>query len=160
MKSLIDWLIVELFFQNDDLPCNNTFFWKRNKKSKKWKAVLIDMDACIGSVEKDMFSLATRDRSPALGGVLITYLLNQPEFQDMFKLRVNYLLKNELSKKNLLSKLNNYKIWFEPVVEEHYNRWGDSYGLNKYKKGIERIEDFCNNRHEFFILNMNNYFNK
>ena len=160
MKSLIDWLIVELFFQNDDWPCNNTFFWKRNKKSKKWKAVLIDMDACIGSVKKDMFSLATKDRSPALGGVLITYLLNQPEFQDMFKLRVNYLFKNELSKKNLLSKLNNYKIWFEPVVEEHYNRWGDSYGLNKYKKGIERIEDFCNNRHEFFILNMNNYFNK
>jgi hypothetical protein len=157
---LIDWLIVELFFQNDDWPCNNTFFWKRNKKSKKWKAVLIDMDACIGSAKKNMFTYATQDRSPALGGVLITYLLKQPEFQKLFKLRVNYLFENELSKENLLIKLTKYMSWFKPVVEEHYNRWGDSDGLYKYNNGLERIEDFCNDRHECFISNMNNYFNK
>ena len=160
IKSLIDWLVVELFFQNDDWPCNNTFFWKQTKKSKKWKAVLIDMDACVGSPKKDMFSIATKERSPALGGVLITYLLNQSEFQELFKLRVKYLFTNELSKKNLLSKLNNYKIWFEPVVEQHYRRWGDPYGMDKYNNGIKRIEDFCNKRHEYFIINMNNYFNK
>ena len=33
MKSLIDWLIIELFFQNNDWPCNNTFFGKRKKES-------------------------------------------------------------------------------------------------------------------------------
>ena len=160
MKSLVDWVIVELFFQNDDWPCNNTFFWKKNKDSKKWKAVLIDMDACVGGVKKDMFSLATKDRSPALGGVLITYLLNQPEFQDMFKSRVNYLFQHELSEGNLTEKFLYYKSFFQPVVEEHYNRWGDEEGLYKYNKGLKRIEDFCADRHKYFILNMNNYFDQ
>jgi hypothetical protein len=160
MKSLVDWLIVELFFQNDDWPCNNTFFWKKTKDSKKWKAVLIDMDACVGDAKKDMFSIATKDRSPALGGVLITYLLNQPEFQELFKLRVNYLFQNELSKENLLIRYVCYKSLFEPIVEEHYQRWGDVDGLYKYEKGLKRIETFCNNRHKYFILNMNNYFKK
>ncbi len=160
MKSLVDWLIVELFFQNDDWPCNNTFFWRKTKDSKKWKAVLIDMDACVGSPKKDMFSYATKDKSPALGGILITYLLNDSEFQNMFELRANHLFKNELSKENLIKSFNYYKYFFKPAVEEHYLRWGDDDGLYKYEKGLKRIEDFCDNRQKYFILNMNKYFKK
>ena len=159
LKSLLDWLIVELFFQNVDWPCNNTFFWKKNKSNKKWKAVLIDMDACVGSPEKNMFEFATKDRSPALGGVLVTYLLKQPEFKEKFKERVKYLFDNELSSENLLKKFNYYKTFINPAIEEHYRRWGDPDGVYKYNKGLKRIKDFCLYRHKYFILNMNNYFN-
>ena len=85
MKSLVDWIIVELFFQNTDWPCNNTFFWKKKKKSGEWRAVLIDMDACVGNPKFNMFDFATKDRSPLLGGELVTFLLNQPDFQKLFK---------------------------------------------------------------------------
>ena len=31
MSSIVDWFIIELFFQNNDWPCNNTFFGKKEK---------------------------------------------------------------------------------------------------------------------------------
>ena len=74
MKSLIDWYIIELFFQIL-IGLATILFWK--KKNKKWNCVLIDMDACIGSAKFNMFDFVLKDRSPALGGVLISYFLNK-----------------------------------------------------------------------------------
>ena len=158
MKSLVDWIIVELFFQNTDWPCNNTFFWKKNKKSGEWRAVLIDMDASVGNPENNLFEFATKDRSPLLGGVLVTYLLNNPEFQVLFKDRVSYLFENDLSKKVLKEKLAYYKLLFDPAIGEHYNRWNPDSGLKEYKKALKRLDDFCENRQDYFLKNMKAYF--
>ncbi len=158
MKSLTDWLIVELFFQNTDWPCNNTFFWKKTKKSGEWRAVLIDMDAAVGNPNMNMFEFATKDRSPLLGGVLATYLLNHPAFQASFRERVVYLFENDLSKKVLKEKLASYKLLFDPVIQEHYRRWNPDHGLKDYKRALKRLDKFCENRHESFIQNMNAYF--
>jgi hypothetical protein len=158
MKSLLDWVIVELFFQNWDWPCNNTFFWKKEKKSGEWRAVLLDMDASVNNPEWNMFEFATKDRSPSLGGELVTYLLNQPDFKILFKERVNYLLVNDLSTSMLLRKFNFYKHLFEPAVKEHYNRWDPDDGLSNYKDGLSRIEKFCNERPEAFKQNMKAFF--
>jgi hypothetical protein len=158
MKSLVDWVVVELFFQNTDWPCNNTFFWKKTKKSGVWRAVLIDMDASVGNPKNNMFEYATKDRSPSLGGVLVTYLLNHPDFQYLFKERVAYLFDNELSKQVLKQKLTYYKLLFAPAIEEHYNRWNPDGGLSEYEKALSRLDNFCEHRHEYFIENMKAYF--
>ena len=160
MKSLVDWIIVELFFQNTDWPCNNTFFWKKKKKSGEWRAVLIDMDACVGNPKFNMFDFATKDRSPLLGGELVTFLLNQPDFQKLFKNRVAHLLDNDLSQEMLKEKLYHYQMLFEPAVKEHFNRWNPKSGLSEYKKAIKRLNDFCNKRQRYFLQNMNQYFEK
>ncbi len=157
MKSLIDWFIIELYFQNTDWPCNNTFFWK--KKKKKWNCVLIDMDACIGSAKFNMFDFVLKDRSPALGGVLISYFLNQEEFKTLFISRANFLMKNHLSPKNLELQFLDLKNQFNPLVEEHYRRWNNKNGLKNYRKALNRIELFCKNRSFHFKKNMNDFFN-
>ena len=157
MKSLIDWLIVELFFQNTDWPCNNTFFWK--KKKKKWNCVLIDMDACIGSAKFNMFNFVLKDRSPALGGVLISYLLKQKEFITLFISRANFLMENDLSPKNLELQFLDMKKQFSPIVKEHYRRWNNKNGFINYNKALLRIELFCKNRSFHFKKNMNDFFN-
>lgn len=157
MKSLIDWLIIELFFQNTDWPCNNTFFWK--KKKKKWNCVLIDMDACIGSAKFNMFNFVLKDRSPALGGVLISYLLKHEEFKNLFISRANILLDNNLSTQNLELHFLDLKRQFSPVIEEHYRRWNNENGSGNYNKALKRIELFCKNRPFHFKKNMNDFFN-
>ena len=157
MKSLIDWFIIELFFQNTDWPCNNTFFWK--KKNKKWNCVLIDMDACIGSAKFNMFDFVLKDRSPALGGVLISYFLKQEEFKTLFMSRANFLMENHLSPKNLELQFLNMKKQFSPLVKEHYRRWNNKNGLKNYNKALLRIELFCKNRSFHFKKNMNDFFN-
>ena len=158
MSSIVDWFIIELFFQNNDWPCNNTFFWKKRKGKKPWNAVLIDMDACVGNPEFNMFDYVQRDWSPALGGELINYLLKQTDFEILFTKRVNYLLENELSSENLMAHFIEFKKSFSPMVNEHYNRWGYENGTKKYKKGLNVIEKFCLNRPENFKKNMTQYF--
>ena len=158
MSSIVDWFIIELFFQNNDWPCNNTFFWKKRRGNKPWNAVLIDMDACVGNPEFNMFDYVQRDWSPALGGELINYLLKQSEFEMLFTKRVNYLLENELSSENLMANLIEFKKSFSPMVEEHYSRWGYKNGTKKYKKGLSVLEKFCVDRPENFKKNMNQYF--
>ena len=158
MKSLIDWFIIELFFQNTDWPCNNTFFWK--KKKGKWSCVLIDMDACIGSPKSNMFKFVLKDRSPALGGVLINYMLKEKEFRKSFKLRAEYLMQHELSSENLTSHFLKLKKEFEPIINEHYQRWNHKDGLKKYNEAIDRIEFFCQKRGYYFTENMNAFYNK
>ena len=158
MASIVDWFIIELFFQNNDWPCNNTFFWKKRKGNRPWNAVLIDMDACVGNPGFNMFDYIQKDWSPALGGALINYLLNQTEFEVLFTKRVNYLIENELSSENLMTNLLQFKKSFSPMVEDHYNRWGYKNGTKKYKKGLSVLEKFCLKRPEKFKKNMNQYF--
>jgi hypothetical protein len=147
-----------LFFQNTDWPCNNTFFWK--KKKGKWSCVLIDMDACIGSPKSNMFKFVLKDRSPALGGVLINYMLKEKEFRKSFKLRAEYLVQHELSSENLTSHFLKLKKEFEPIIKEHYLRWDHKDGLKKYNEAIDRIEVFCQKRGSYFTENMNAFYNK
>ena len=156
MKSLIDWLIIELFFQNNDWPCNNTFFWK--KKKGKWNCVLIDMDASIGTPKFNMFNFIVKDRSPALGGVLYSYLLHQNEFRTNFTNRANYLLNHDLSASKLTINFLKFKRDFDPIIREHYQRWNHINGLKKYNKSLERIELFCKKRGIYFKRNMNDFF--
>ena len=105
-----------------------------------------------------MFEYIQKDWSPALGGVLINYILKQPEFEKLFTERVNYLLKNELSSENLMAHLLEFEKKFSNMVEDHYNRWGYENGTKKYKKGLSVLEKFCLNRPKNFKKNMEKYF--
>jgi len=157
MPSLIDWLIAEMFFQNNDWPSNNTFFWKNKKGNDKWKCVLIDMDACVGEPEYNLFENAIEKNSTSLGNVFITYLFNQKEFVLEFKKRAEYLLSNDFSSTKLMAKFKSYQKLFEPAVEEHFNRWGNTDGLTKYNRGINTLQTFCEKRQAYFLSNMNDY---
>jgi len=158
MISLIDWLATEMFFQNNDWPGNNTFFWKSKKNRKdKWKCILIDMDACIGYPKDNMFEYAIEKKPTALGKIFVTYLFNQKEFVLAFKKRAEYLLNDDFSTTQLMIKLKAYKNVFEPVIAEHYSRWGDPDGVSKYNKGISKIETFCEQRQSYFRSNLDKF---
>jgi hypothetical protein len=158
MPSLVDWLVAEMFFQNSDWPGNNTFFWKSKKNRKdKWKCILIDMDACIGHPDDNVFEYAIEKNPKSTGKLFITYLFNQKEFVLVFKKRAEYLLDNDFSTTQLMLKLNTYKNIFEPVVAEHYGRWGDPDGVSKYNKGISKIQTFCEQRQSYFRSNLDKF---
>ena len=129
------------------------------KEKKKWNCALIDMDACVGSSKFNMFEFSTKDRSPALGGILITYMLNQPEFKKLFIARAEFLLKNNFSSENLKIHFYKFRKNFSPMVEEHFRRWNSVDGIIKYKKALNVIEKFCVNRPFHFKKNMYKYFN-
>ena len=157
MPSLIDWLATEMFFQNNDWPGNNTFFWKQHNENDKWKCALIDMDACIGYPKDNMFEYAIEKKPTALGKIFVTYLFNQKEFVLAFKKRAEYLLNNDFSTTQLMVKLKTYKNIFEPVIAEHYSRWGDPDGVSKYNEGISKIQTFCEQRQSYFQSNLDKF---
>jgi hypothetical protein len=157
MPSLIDWLAAEMFFQNTDWPGNNTFFWKKQNEYDKWKCVLIDMDACIGYPKDNIFEYSIEKKPASLGKIFVTYLFNQKEFVLAFKKRTEYLLENNFSTAQLMFKLNTYKKIFDPVISEHYARWGDPEGVSKYNKGISKIQTFCEQRQSYFQSNLDKF---
>ena len=158
MPSLVDWLVAEMFFQNNDWPGNNTFFWKSKKNIEdKWKCILIDMDACIGHPDDNIFEYAIEKNPKSTGKVFITYLFNQKEFVTAFKNRAEYLLDNDFSTTQLMGKLQTYKNIFEPAIKEHYDRWGDPDGMSKYNKGISKIQTFCERRQSYFKSNLDKF---
>lgn len=157
MPSLVDWLVAEMFFQNSDWPGNNTFFWKSNNTNDKWQCILIDMDACVGHPDDNIFEYAIEKNPKSSGKVFVTYLFNQKEFVSAFKKRAEYLLDHDFSTTQLLSKFKTYTNIFEPVIAEHYGRWGDADGVSKYKKGISKIQTFCEQRQSYFKANLDKF---
>lgn len=157
MTSLVDWLIVEMFFQNGDWPGNNTFFWKSKNGNDKWKCILIDMDACIDIPDYSMFEHAIEQNPKSTGKVFVTYLFNQKEFVLAFKKRAEYLLDNDFSATQLMTVFESFEDLFKPAIEEHYNRWGDTEGLSKYNSGTSIIRAFCKNRQSYFRSNLDKY---
>ena len=158
ITSLVDWLVAEMFFQNNDWPGNNTFFWKSKKNIEdKWKCILIDMDACIGHPDDNIFEYAIEKNPKSTGKVFVTYLFNQKEFVTAFKNRAEYLLDNDFSTTQLMGKLQTYLNIFEPAIKEHYGRWGDTGGMSKYNKGILKIQTFCEQRQSYFRSNLDKF---
>ena len=57
-------------------------------------------------------------------------------------------------------KVKETKKEFEPIINEHYQRWNHKDGLKKYNEAIDRIEFFCQKRGYYFTENMNAFYNK
>lgn len=153
-----EWLVVQLFFQNYDWPKNNTLFYRVEDEYSKWKPILIDMDACIGKPNYNWMKHISKEKYNTDCTVIMKFLFQQKEYQQYFLQTSQQLLKTTLSQEHLIEQLDQTAKIYEPLLKEHYNRWGSLSGMEDYLKAKENCLMFFKERQAVYLKHIREYF--
>lgn len=145
IKSFIDYIIFETYFANQDWLHNNTTWYKAN--TKKWKWILNDLDYSLAypgtdNVNANLFDkLLTRN---SITGQLFSSLITYPIFKERFKNRVDEILQDNLSEKNIKSECAQMKENYSRRIDRQIRRW-------RFIDSIEQWEKDCGENETFLL---------
>jgi len=130
IESFCDYFITETFFANIDWPYNNIKFWRERAPGRKWRYILIDLDAILNN---NGWAPASLD---ALGRIfgpygddnkhvqLLKSLLANEGFRHYFINRYADLVNTEYSVDALSDHLGVMKNRIVEEMDDHMLRWG------------------------------------
>lgn len=124
VDSLVDWLLLEGIFANDDLSFGNVRYCRSTENDGKWRLMLYDLDSSFYSEDNCFTNLL----SPWAQGSrqvaeLIGCLLESPDFRDRVLKRAAELLDGPLSNEAILEEIDVLSAQIEPEVERDYARY-------------------------------------
>ncbi len=167
-SSLIDYMIYNSYMVNADFITNNVALWKTSNKlgtQTKWKFAMVNMDnvydiqtpspSITTSVTTDPCAYQTNygdtsNTSTTGYAAIVTRLMTNPKFRDLYVNRFSELLKTTLN----CTKLNAYLTYLETLIKPEMTRHIDSLGgslasIQQWQKNIDtlhsRISERCKN---------------
>jgi hypothetical protein len=159
VTNLIDYLVVNTFFVNNDWPHNNLKYWRYSYSAKdslyrnnKWRFVLTDMDWAMGfNIDKactyNMFNYLRKKSN--LGEVLYA-LIKNIDFKKKFNDESNKLLVNELSSAALNKRFARFNFELADAMPEHIERWRVIGTIEEWEANMKEVEDFIMKRTEIY----------
>ncbi len=140
VDSLIDWLILEGCFANDDLTFGNVRYCRSLEGDGRWRLMFYDLDSTLYNPDT-VFSnlLSPWARSSRQVAQLINMLLTSPEFRARLLQRAGEIIPR-LSNEKILSELDRLCAEIDPEVERDYAR----NGMNKegWEWNVNWIREF------------------
>lgn len=128
VDSLIDWLILEGVFANDDLSFGNVRYCRSTENDGKWRLMFYDLDSTFYNVENCFTNLispwAIENRQVAR---LLGRLLRNPDFRDRLLTRAGELIPTALSNERILEEFDLLCAEIAPEVARDYKRFGMYY---------------------------------
>ncbi len=163
LMDLADYLSGQLFFANTDWPGNNLIMYKihgTKTQDSKWKFAFFDLDYGFGytgseAVSSDLFSNLLKQKDEF--SILMQNLLKNDEFKSLLKERLQQLMKNELSGKNMQASIQKLSNRLEPSILQHVQRWRKPDSVEDWKYEVEKLEDFALNRSTFIQQQIDTY---
>ncbi len=165
-SSLIDYMIYNSYMVNADFVTNNVALWKTSNKlgtQTKWKFAMVNMDNVYDTKSPKSISTSSITNDPcvyqnelsAAGqnsgyAEIITRLMTNPKFRDLYVNRFSELLKTTLN----CTKLNAHLTYLETLIKPEMTRHIDSLGgslatIQQWQKNIDtlhfRISQRCAN---------------
>ena len=146
VESFADYIIAEVFMNNQDWPHNNVKYWRSRELSGKWRFFFYDCDGGVGNWGLD----ASFDKlALALGGGftatdLFNDLLQAPEFEQLFLNRYAEYLATIFDQSSTIRLLRNVALGIHPEVNDTFIRWGGS--PSSWLNDIYDIRDFLRDR--------------
>lgn len=128
LEGLIDFKLGEIYACNTDVG-NVRYVRSRDPKSdRKWHLVYYDLDASWeGYTPTAAYYLSTTGGAAASNAaghnILISRLLENPEFRDMFLQRLSYHLTNTFSTENSQRVFDSLIARIRPEMERNCERW-------------------------------------
>ena len=128
VESFADYIIAEVFMNNQDWPHNNVKYWRSRELSGKWRFLFYDCDGGVGNWGLD----ASFDKlALALGGGftatdLFNDLLQSPEFEQLFLNRYAEYLATSFDRSRTTNLLRKAARGIYPEINDTYIRWGGS----------------------------------
>ena len=123
LETLADWMVLQAYFTNYDLPGNIRYI--QTQEGGLWKIAFFDID--FGLRSEAVTWQHIMDPVNEFGSLTRT-VLAQPEFQDILFRRMAELYKSGLCEETLIGILNDYGDTIEPELEREYERWGEGRG--------------------------------
>ncbi|MBS1533431.1 MAG: putative Ig domain-containing protein, partial [Bacteroidetes bacterium] len=165
-ENVADYFIANIFFQNEDWPNNNMFFW-RNKIAAynpaapygldgRWRYMFHDMDNSMSFVFGDYTSnslqiatsvdTAPNYLNPAYSTLVLRKLLTNTGFKNDFINRFADLLNTSFLTNRTVTRLHEMSAVVRPEITAHSARWKAPSSLSSYDSDIDYEEEFLTER--------------
>ena len=146
IDNYIDYMILEIYSNNNDWPSNNYRLWKEKKEGAKWRFILEDLDYgfVVLKREKNAFERVLND--DVLIADLFKKLLKNREFKKRFKDRFYTLLDTLFKPENVLALI---KKLVDERREYFYNepdKW--DIDIDDFDHDVEIMKSFAKSRSE------------
>ncbi len=155
--SLIDFTIGEIYSGNQDT--GNVKFFKSSDPSSdgKWRWIYYDLDWAFYYDTRISFYLDPQGR-PGFRYIntMISSLLKNDEFRDMFLQRFAYHLKNTFSVKNAQAVLDAIVEQIEPEMQRECERWNRTY--SGWQNHVQTVRDKIETRVTLMLSQLSSEF--
>ena len=168
MNEYMNYLIVQMYFANDDWPGNNQKYWRHRTANGKWRWILFDLDFGMGlygfEPAQDMFSFCTATDgpdwpNPPWSTLMIRRLLENEGFRKEFISRYMMHLNSTFLEDRVIGVIDSIYGMIESETQRHYDRWGQPWSMERWANNIEQLRDYARLRPEYVWQNMRNFFN-
>ena len=160
VDSMIDWLILEGVFANDDLTYANVRYCRSLENDGKWRLMFYDLDStfyhantCFGNL------LSPWARDSRQVAQLISALLRSPDFRDRLLTRAAELLEGPLSNERIIAEIDRLTEQIRPEVERDYGRF--QLKVEDWEWNVQWMRDFIldNDWNQICVNNLCYYLN-
>lgn len=166
IDNFIDYNIAEIFFANQDWPCNNHRFWKSENDTARWRVLIYDMDQTFG-YSQSSFDTPSLDVAVTVGSFpncecsnrLLRKLLENDMFRDQFIEQFYCQMQTTYSSANIVSKIDELSDIYEPEISEHAARWGYPWNVEMWNIDVGKLRTFAELRTSFMKQHIAEFFN-
>jgi hypothetical protein len=146
VQNFIDYQFFQFYFANPDN--GNIRFWKENGKNGKWRWILYDMDWGFHDPTHPTLKFITNPEgtgaSKAFSTSIITSLLANEEFKDLFLKRAAFHLNHTFRPERVLTTIHRLAARIEPEIERDRARWDRTKG--KWEQQVGDLRKFAERR--------------
>ena len=146
VESFADYIIAEVFMNNQDWPHNNVKYWRPRDLDGKWRFLFYDCDGGVGNwgLDASFDKLALALSSGFAMTDLLIDLLESPEFERLFLNRYAEYLATTFKSTKTISVLRKLAKGIHPEVYDSFIRWGGH--TSTWSGELYDIRDFLRNR--------------
>ncbi|NQY10138.1 MAG: CotH kinase family protein [Flavobacteriales bacterium] len=152
--SLIDYFILQTYFNNGDWPGNNHVLWKSNKKGSKWRYLFYDLDATFFGVHRNRIADATalyeKDKINK-GALVFGNLMKNKKFKEEFLFRYREAMNTLLAEEEVIKMINEFEKLYAYDMQEHIHRWHYPESMDSWMEKNEEMRAFARDRKSFML---------
>ena len=149
LSSFIDYYVFELYSANLDWPANNVCIWQQ--PNSKWRFIFKDGDACLISMDFDVFANATYvgDQtwpSSTRSTLLFRKLIENENFETRFKNRFIELLDTRLDYSQLSHYISDIEDDIRLEIPAQSDRFGYPLNYNSWIADMSNTDYYLRHR--------------
>ncbi|HEY8403944.1 MAG TPA: CotH kinase family protein [Flavobacteriales bacterium] len=144
IDNLLDYLIVQLFFANNDFPINNQKLWRERKEGAKWRFFYFDGDDSMNQRHYNplAYYLSGRNYGDPLS-ILFSSLLKNEGFRQQFGARFVYHISTTFEPSRVVEMVRKFEKDFLPMVPENIMRWNHPDNFHEWQRAVQDIQYFA-----------------
>lgn len=143
VDSYIDYMCMQIYFNNRDWPHNNVECWRPSTSEGKWRWIFWDLDRAFEEPAMDNLSIYKDFEDSYRKFRLFRLLLQIPEFESLFLNRLYWHMENTVSPNKVLDAIEYFEQTLSPNIPEHINRWQFPLTVYEWEQNVQSLRDFA-----------------